>query len=220
MTLFWIILLSFSALIALLLSLKVSLSIEYTDEPVLFWQVLFIKKRAFSGKEKKRRRRSMGKREAERIKRKLQKESEKKRREQKEKEVYKKKKGSVSGILSTINLAAEMVKKMLSLFSKHLKIKVARIRINIGTEDAATTAIEYGAVTQAINILFPLLEQIDNFSVSKHADISVTADFTAQESEADIRVSLSLRVWQIIKIALSALFSAIKHQFNDLKGKE
>lgn len=214
---FLIILLSVIAFFALLLSINVQLILEYRGEPALFLKILFVKVRLFSGKKKKHKR-SMSKRKANRIKEKLQKQKE--RKKQLKEERKKEKQGSVKSIISTVNLAASTIKRLLGLFAKHLKIKVARIKITVATEDAATTAIEYGAITQSINVLMPLLEDIDNFSVSKNADISVNADFTAQESKADIRVSLSLRVCHILKIALSALFNLIKHQFNDLKGKE
>ena len=214
---FIIILLSVIAFFALLLSINVRLILEYQGEPALFLKILFVKIRLFSDKKKKRRR-SMSKRKAQRIKDGIKKKKEEKK--QRKEEQKKENKGSAKGIISTVNLVASTVKRLLSLFTKHLKIKVARIRIKIATGDAATTAIEYGAVTQSINVLLPLLEEIDNFSVSRNADIRVNADFTAQESEADIRVSLSLRACHILKIAFSTLFNLIKHQFNDLKGKE
>ena len=93
----------------------------------------------------------------------------------------------------------------------------------MATGDAATTAIAYGAVTQAVNLLFPLLEQVKNFSFPKERDIDIVADFAGEGMEADIKISVSLRVWHLFHVAFGALFTAIKHFvkkiFRDQKKK-
>ena len=85
------------------------------------------------------------------------------------------------------------------------------MKIRVATGDAATTAIAYGAITQAVNLLFPVLESIKNFSLPKTCDIDIVADFAGEGIEADIEISFALRVWHLFHVAFGALFSAIGH---------
>jgi hypothetical protein len=104
-------------------------------------------------------------------------------------------------------------------FFGHLKIKLARIRLKIATGDAATTAITYGAVTQAINVFFPLLDQIKTVKTPDAKQIEVSADFCSEESEIDIKISFALRVWHLFHVAFAALGELIKYFFKSMKRK-
>lgn len=90
----------------------------------------------------------------------------------------------------------------------------------IGTGDAASTALTYGAVTQAINVIFPLLDNIGTLSLPDAKKIDIRADFTSEESEIDIKISFSLRVWHLFHVAFAALGELIKYFFKSLKRKD
>ena len=158
---------------------------------------------------------SMSKKEAQKIKDKLEKEKRKKKKKEKEKREKKEsgeeEKKTPSDILFIIQTVADILKSVISGLSKYLRIKFAKIYVKVGTPDAATTAIAYGAITQGINVIMPLLEQTRNFSQSKNCKFNVEADFTSEECTLDLRLVFSIRVWQILKIALSALLKLIKH---------
>ena len=123
-----------------------------------------------------------------------------------------KKKKSIRELLDLLNMITDLVKVVVSRFFRHLRIRVAKIHITVATGDAATTAIGYGAVTQAINVLFPLLESVRNFPKLRKADIAIRADFEKEEPETDIRLAFSIRIWQILHIAFGALFTLIRHK--------
>ena len=108
---------------------------------------------------------------------------------------------------------------MVGTFFGHLKIKIARIRLTIATGDAASTAIAYGAVTQAINVLFPILDQIKTLKTPQNKDIDIRADFCSDESEIEIEISFSLRVWHLFHVAFAALGKLIKYLFKSAKRK-
>lgn len=212
---------------ALLLSLKATVTVEYNGEVALFVRVLFVRLRLFPKKEKKHPH-SMSERKARRIKASLEKKKakkqakkEKKKAEKKEKEAIKKQgkkqKRSVSEILDIISLVAALVGTVTKKFFGHLKIKLARIHLTVGTGDAAATAIAYGAITQAVNVLFPLIEDIPTVTLPKAKDISVNADFTAEECEIDLKICFSLRVWHLLHVGFAALITAIKHFFKRQK---
>ena len=131
-----------------------------------------------------------------------------------------KNKASASSILETVQLVCIMVRELASKFAKHLRIKIAKINIKLATGDAAQTAIAYGALTQSINVLFPLLEGIKNFSMPKNRNINISPDFLSEESEIELKLVFSLRVWQILATALAILYKLIIHSIKSLERKE
>ena len=220
-------------LFAFILSLKATISVEYNGEVVLLVRVLFIRLKLLPKKEK-RRPRSMSAKKAKRLSDKLKAKEEKKRAKKAEKKKQKaekkaalkrgevkKEKKTPAEILNIITLVLELVKKVVGKFFGHLRIKLTRIRIKIGTDNAATTALTYGAATQAINLLFPILEDVKTLSLPKRTeDIDVRADFTSDESEIDIKISFAIRVWHILHIAFAALGELIKYFFKSQKRNE
>lgn len=219
---------------AFILSLKATVSIEYDGEVALFVRVLFIKIKILPSKKNKKRPQSMSAKQAQKLKDKLEKKAAKKRikKAQKKKEKKEKKEAIKRGdikkdkktpgeILDIITLAAGLVKKVVGKFFGHLRIKLTRIKIKIGTGDAATTALAYGAISQAVNIFFPLLEGVKTLSLPhKTEDIDVSADFTAETSEIDLKISFALRVWHLFHVAFAALGELIKYFFKSQKRKE
>jgi hypothetical protein len=214
-----------------ILTLQATVTIVYAGEVQLFLRVLFIKIRLVPAKKKKYPR-SMSAKKARKIKEKMAKKEAKKlakknaKKEQKETEQKaaaqgegKKEKKSPGEILDIVSLVANLVKKVIGKFFGHLKIKLARIRIKIATGDAATTAITYGAVTQAINVFFPLLDQIKTVKTPDAKQIEVSADFCSEESEIDIKISFALRVWHLFHVAFAALGELIKYFFKSMKRK-
>ena len=218
---------------AFILSLKATVSIEYNGELALFVRVLFIKIKVIPKKEKKRPR-SMSAKKAQKIKDKLAakeakkkaKKAEKKKKKAEKKAAIargeaKKEKKTPADILDIITLAAGLVKQVVGKFFGHLRIKLTRIKIKVGTGDAATTAIAYGVISQAVNVFFPLLEGVKTLSLpNKTEDIDIKADFTSDESEIDLKISFVLRVWHLLHVAFSALGELIKYFFKSQKRKE
>ncbi|MBP3315651.1 MAG: DUF2953 domain-containing protein [Clostridia bacterium] len=217
--------------LAFLLSLKATVTVAYNQEVELSVRVLCFKIKILPAKKKKYPR-SMSAKKARRIKEKREKKAAKKlakknaKKQEKEEEKravasgkVKKEKKSAGEILDIISLVANLLKAVIGKFFGHLRIKVARIRLVIATGDAATTAITYGAVTQAINVLFPLLDQIKTVRTPANKDIDVKADFCSEESEIDIEISFALRVWHLFHVAFAALGKFIKYIFKTVRRK-
>ena len=217
-----IIILSIIALLTLLLFLKIGLAISYSDNLTLTAKVLFVKIRLYPKKKKKHHKRSMSAKKAQRIKDKLNKKKRKKAKKKGDASTSgtAKPKRSPSDIIETISTVAVIVRTLIEKFTKYLRIKIARIHIKIATGDASQTAIAYGALTQSINVLFPLLEDVKNFSMPKNRDIDIYPDFLSEDSEIELNLIFSLRVWQIFATALSMLYRLAKHYIKSLERKE
>ena len=208
-----------------LLSLKATVTICYSDEVALYVKVLFVKIPILP-KKKKYWKSSMSAKKAKKIREARKKKAEKQKiakqekavkKEQKKKEKATKPKKSMAEILDLVQLVCRLVTAVIRRFFRHLRIDVARLKVKVATGDAATTAIAYGAATQAINVIFPLLEGIRTLSLPKDADLSVEADFLSDTPELDVMFSFSLRVWHLFSVAFSALGAFLKHQFSKKK---
>ena len=218
-------------LFAFLLSLKATVTVAYCGEVELYVRVLFLKFKILPQKRKKYPR-SMSAKKAQRIKARRQKKAAEKLAKKNAKKQSKDRKGtsrkseedqdekkSTGEILDIISLVAELISAVIGKFFGHLRIKIARIRLVIATGDAASTAILYGAVTQSINVLFPLIDQIKTVRTPVNKDIDVRADFCAEESEIDIEISFALRVWHLFHVAFAALGKFIKYIFKTVRRK-
>ncbi len=204
----------------ILLSLKATVCIAYNGEVKLYVRVLFVKINILP-KKKKSGPHSMSTKKAEKIKKRLKKKAQKKKQkalEKKKKKQEKKElkeqsgeKKSMGEILDTIKTVTDIAKTVLKTFFGHLKIKVARLHINIATGDAATTAIAYGAVSESVFYLCQILKPLDGVSLPKAKDFSVNADYLSESSTIDIKIAFSIRVWHVLHVGAAALVKFIKH---------
>lgn len=232
----WIIFLTVILFFVFLLALRATVTIAYSDELELSVKVLFIKIRILPAKKKKYKK-SMSARKAAKLKKKREKKENKKaakkeakkQKKQAKKEESKRmaaqgrdvtEKKTPGEILDIVLLVFNLVKTVVGKFFGHLRIKLTRIKLKIATGDAATTAITYGAVTQAVNVFMPFIDGIKTVKTPKEKNVEVVADFCAEKSEADIEIAFSLRVWHLFHVAFAALGQLIKYFFKTLKRKE
>lgn len=222
-----IVILSIALLIALLLSTKVLLHIRYEESLTVYLRVLFVKIQLYpSKKEKKKHPHSMSKRKAQKIKDSLQKKpkEEPKKRKSKKKEKEKEPK-EAPDLISIISIITSFVKSFLRLFAGSVRIRSSRLHIVVAAEDAADTAIAYGALTQAINLLFPMLDGIKTFKhLPRGKELSVRADFLSDTSKIDADVELYIRVGSALKAvclaAIRAFKKAVKRQLRQLERQK
>jgi hypothetical protein len=212
---------------AFILSLCVKVTVEYADELKLYVRVLFIKIKILPKKDKKRGPHSMSERRAKSIRKKLKKKADQKRAKALEKKNKKqlekaqpKKKKTLGEILDIISMVKDIVKAALGRFFGHLKVDLARFHINVATGDAASTAIAYGAICDALLHLLHILEPLKGFDSPKAQDISVTPDYLSDKMSADIKVTFSIRVWHVFHVAFAALGKLIKHLVKMRSGQQ
>lgn len=198
-------------LIALILLIRIKVVIDYKGEDIrLKLHILGIPIRLLPRKQKKKKIKLSDYSYRNRQKA-LQK---KPKKEKKKKESIKiKEKPPISEAIPTI---AEIVKYLLKKFFGHLRIDVTEIKITVGTDDAAKTAIMFGIVNQAAAALFDLLSTITNVKKNRKNEIAVYADFTSEKTNININLGFSLRIWHLFSIAFGALFKYLK---NMLKSK-
>ena len=125
-----------------------------------------------------------------------------------------KKKRTVSDILALVRFVLRVAKILVKKFGSYLKIKINRIVLNVATGDAASTAITYGAVSQAMAYLFALLENTLKIKYEKDSETYIGCDFLGEKWSADIDITFSIRIWQIVSLALKAAILLITKKTN------
>ena len=135
-------------------------------------------------------------------KKKQKKESAAKLTKAEKKAIKARKKAKRPPIPDMLSLFLRVIKILFSgLFSK-FHFHVARLRIKVGTPNAATTAMTYVAVSNAINPVLNFLDKHSNLHGRGNADIDVSPDFTSEEFKIDIKLGFSTSIGGI----LGALF--------------
>ena len=116
------------------------------------------------------------------------------------------------GLLDNLSLVREILTAVLKKTAGHVRLRAQRIIIHVATDDAAKTAILFGAVNQAVIAIVELLDQMKKWRGLRASQIAVNADFASQKSTVDISISLSLRVWQMLNILLHAALRLVKEK--------
>lgn len=153
---------------------------------------------------------------------------------QKPKEKKKKKKKPVpekpvTGEPPTISELAKLAKALLADLYEGVKrgfrLEELRARVLVATDDAADTAIRYGAVCGMLAPVQAFADAVPKRKKNeKKVRIEPECDFLACETELDLRLGFSFRIGNALMIAIRsakdalALLDAIKRKKNSKKG--
>mgnify|MGYP002521136116 FL=1 len=122
-----------------------------------------------------------------------------------------KKKPALEDILEVAKLAVNSVGKPLKKIIKRTIIDHLSIDISVGGEDAAKTAISFGATNFAVG---SALGWLDTFFTLKKPDcINITADFASEETKIDCYCEIKLVLAAGIAFLFTFLGRAIKYFF-------
>ena len=121
---------------------------------------------------------------------------------------------TIKSIKPHIGEIVNQVKALLIKFNGHLNAKIYSLRIVISSDDAAASAITYGAVSSTVSVLMGVLEDRCNIKYSKKARTGVYLDYTLGKCIFECDIRFTLKVWQIISLAVSAAIAFIKIKTN------
>lgn len=187
------IILGIALLISLILLLRVKLIISYDDSLVVYLRILFFKIRLLPSKPKKTK------------KRKKSKKSKSKKQDTESKEDANTEKKKEESPVSKLWALRKILLHTIEKFLGKLHFKLVKLRIVIASENAASTALLYGATTQGVSYLIEALDNISNVDIEKRSDISVRCDFTSQKSSFEGKVVLYISVVHIIYVGIHFL---------------
>ena len=122
----------------------------------------------------------------------------------------KKKKMELADILNWVYVGLDALKALGKSFGKHFEIEAVKMKIAVGSEDAAQTAILYGIIVQMAAYLVEGLSAITNFRCRNRKDMEIRADFLSDKMVMDLHFIFKIRVWHIFAWIFAAIGAALK----------
>lgn len=113
-------------------------------------------------------------------------------------------------IADLISMGLEVVKIAVTRFGKHIRVRIARLHLSIGAEDAAKAAILYGTISQAVCYIAYLLDSTATLRYPARSDVDIHADYLSEKITCDIEIGVSICVWQLFDIIFRVAGAAIK----------
>ncbi|MBQ7897407.1 MAG: DUF2953 domain-containing protein [Clostridia bacterium] len=114
------------------------------------------------------------------------------------------KKKSFSDIIETLAEVVDLVKAIFKELLRYARLKVCYLDMKLATEDAANTALLYGAVSSAV---YAAVEFLDNFITLKksYKKIAVYPDFAGTETKVNFKIVISIKPIHVLLAAMHVL---------------
>ena len=128
------------------------------------------------------------------------------------KENFLKKTYTQKGLLGTITYFSKILMLLLKKLwwvVKKFKFRRFYLNLSVATNDAASTAINYGKICSAV---YPIISFLETNADFKAKEINISADFDKSDSEFKISTSVTTRLFFWLVAAISALFEFLKIQ--------
>ena len=122
-------------------------------------------------------------------------EKKKKKKKPKKEEAPKKKGGMVELVIQLIPI----IGSALGALKKRIRIDPLTVHFTAGCEDAADTALLYGSSSGVAGVVVALMEE--NFDV-REREVTIDMDFLAGHSTIYIRAGVSIKIGQVLYLAI------------------
>ena len=121
------------------------------------------------------------------------------------------------GYVKDLSRIFRFVRILAAKFGKKLHIKIKRLEIVAASEDAATTAYLFGALSQAVAYGLAAADYYTNIQF-KNSRVSVKADFCSDKTKVNTEILFRIRVGSLLSFACSALWLFAKESMKDSLG--
>ena len=125
-------------------------------------------------------------------------------------------KGTRGALAELRDIAAEALRD-LKPFLTGLRFRVRRLEIHVASKDAATTALEYGAICTGV---YGLLGRMQGVTRMKRKHIGIYSDFGKAKGSIAADITASVMPVCILKTALPLIKLYIKRIKNNIKDKK
>jgi hypothetical protein len=102
------------------------------------------------------------------------------------------------------DLFLEVIQLLTSNFAKKFHFHVIRIRVKVGSDDAAKTALLTSAISIALEPLMIFIDRNSNLHGLKNADIDISPDYLSEEISYDVKLAFSMSLGSLIYVLLRA----------------
>ena len=107
-------------------------------------------------------------------------------------------------ISDMLDLFLEVIQLLTSNFAKRFHFHIVRIRIKVGSEDAAKTALISSAINIALEPFLIIIDRNSNLHGMKNADIDISPDYLSEEIKYDVKLAFSMSLGSLIYVFLRA----------------
>lgn len=132
---------------------------------------------------------------------------EKKKKEPKEKPKKKRKPITAEQVLYLLEQAPPILGRALRRVSRRVRIRPLKVHVLLSAADPADTGLLYGKVEAALAAGLPVLHRYLHI---RDQDIRLYPDFEGQGMDWRLDVGVSLRLWDLLVVALCAGASALR----------
>ena len=126
------------------------------------------------------------------------------------------KKKSASPDIRTILALAKLGLQVLNRFRQRLRVQLLRLVFVSGAPDPYDTALAFGYVNAALGALTPLAERALRID---ERDIQTGVDFQAGQPRIDARIVCTIRIGQIVVIALAFGVGFLKQKMHSKQAR-
>ena len=210
-----------------ILFIPIGVELRYDGEFAAALRVLFIRYRIIPKRKKKIKLRKFSKKRYERMiareKKKAEKKAAKKAKKAAEKAQKKaegekaaeakKKKRDVPKLIGDLWDMRDLIVRTVRDFVGRIRTERVKIRLVIGSDNAAKSALIYGAASNFAVEVPEILRTQTN--LRRECEIALGVDFTSEETVADIEMRFALRIASVLATALVFIFGFVKHKIND-----
>ena len=189
----------------LIFIIPIHVIVGLTDNVSVMVRVLFLKIPILP-KEKKRKSKDKDKKKKPKEKKKKEKPDKKDKKKKKNKNKNKKK---ISDIVGLVQVLLDTVVALFKRLGRNFKIRVHAYEICVASEEAAKTAVMYGAVKSLSETIFLRLEDSINFKIVKGAPMGVYADFLEEKFKANVKIDFSISIAGVFGVLFAAIFKFI-----------
>lgn len=186
--------------------IPIHVTVGLTDSISVMIRILFLKIPILPKDKKKKKKKKKTKEK----KKKPKKEKEKKPEDEGEKKKKKKRKITANDIVALVRMLLNVVAALFKRLGRNFKIRIHAYEICVASDEAAKTAVMYGAVKSLSETIFLRLQDSINFKIVKNAPVGVYADFLETKFKANVKIDFSISIAGVFGILFAAIGEAIR----------
>ncbi len=119
-----------------------------------------------------------------------------------------------------LRFAGEFIRVALRRTLSHARIHVKQVMLTVASDDAAKTALLYGAASTALAGLAEVLDTYSNLRIRHAERFGVVADFTSEQCRAQVDIVAHLWLWQILDIEFRTAWEAVSRMMEEKSMKK
>ena len=192
----------------LIFIIPIHVMVGLTDNVSVMVRVLFLKIPILP-KEKKKKSKDKDKKKKTKEKKKKKKEKPDKKDKKKKKDKKNKNKKNISDIVGLVQVLLDTVVALFKRLGRNFKIRVYAYEICVASEEAAKTAVMYGAVKTLSETIYLRLQDSINFKIVKGAPMGVYTDFLEEKFKANVKIDFSISIAGVFGVLFAAIFKFI-----------